>query len=140
MKIDTDIFDNDQGYEARGIVAKIMPIGYYEQGPLMKVRIYRYLTFDCGKGKPSFAAKFVEQAQVMTKNGESFLDANKLKPGQIVVSPGFIYEKIPMSSPLMTEHLKALKTYKRKDIIKSEKSDAPAIDIGVIDPKNLTKQ
>lgn len=141
MKIDTDIFDNDQGYNALGVVAKIMPIGYYEVGAFAKVRIYRYLTFDCGKNV-SFAAKFVEQAPVKIENGESFLDTSNLKPGQIVVSPGFIYEKIGWSSPLMTEHLKALKKYRPKDIITGEVDKAAGpVDLGEIKvPPNTTKQ
>ena len=142
MRIETDFFDNDQGYEARGIVARVMPIGHYQDGPLMRQKIYRYLTLDCGDGRQSIAVRFVAQARVTKKGGESFLDTSELKPGQIVVSPGFVYEKITMSSPLMVEHLKALKTYKRKDIMTAEvdKSAGP-IDLGEIKvPPNTTKQ
>lgn len=140
MQVSNDFFDNGQDYHARGIVARIMPIGHYQVSILVKEKIYRYLTLDCGNNQPSFAVRFVAQAEVVQENGQTFLNGAKLLPGQIVVSPGFIYEKIAWSTPLWNEHLKALKTYKRKDIIISEKIAAPAIDLGAIDPLGLTKQ
>lgn len=140
MRVEVDIFSPEQDYEARGVVARVMPIGHYEEGVLLRKPIYRYLTLDCGPGRDSYAVEFVRQATVTVTAKGSFLDPREIKKGEIVVSPGFIYRKIPWSSPLMTAHLKALKNYKRKDIVKADvDKTAPAIDLGKIDPHNTTK-
>lgn len=144
IRVDTDIFETDQGYHALGIVARINKIGHYQDpSPLIltKTYIYKYLTFDAGPGRNSFAAEFVRQAGITVIDGQSYLDASGLKEGEIVVSPGFVYKKIPWSTKIMDCHLDALKKYRPKDIIKSyvDPTDK-AIDLGTIDPHNLTKQ
>lgn len=141
MQIKPDVFNPSQDYEARGVVAQAVQIGHYQEGPLLRRPIYKYLTLDCGPGRPGIAIEFVREAEyVKTKEG-SFLKADGLKEGEIVVSPGFVYKKIPWSTPLMNAHLKALKSYRRKDIIHSyvDKSDAP-IDLGTVKPPTNTKQ
>lgn len=134
MKVEEDYFDRAQGYEARGIVARIQPIGHYQASVLLRLPIYQYLTLDCGEGRKAMAVQFVGTAPYNEVNGERFLDATKLKPGHIVVDPGFVYKKITMTGQIMAEHLKALKRYRRKDIIKAERdASGGSIDLGMID-------
>ena len=132
VHVNTDVFSNDQGYDALGVVARINKIGEYADGPLMRKPIYQFLTFHAGGGKPSFVAKYQRQAAIAIKDGQSFLDASELKVGEIVVSPGFIYKKIPWSSKLMNCHLDAMKTYKPKEIIIASAPTEPAIDLGTV--------
>lgn len=140
MNVEEELFDTSKAYEARGIIAKIMPIGWYKESPLVRKRVYQYLTLDCGDGRNSICVKYVGEAPFVEQNGEKFLDASALKEGEIVVSPGFIYKKVAMSGVIMTEHLKALKTYRRKTILDATKEDGPAIDLGEIDFAGVTKQ
>ena len=133
MNVEEEFFDSSQGYEARGIVARIQPAGFYQNGALLRLPIYRYLTLDCGKGRKGIAVKLVGQAAFIERNGERYLDASKLKEGQIIVEPGFIYQKTTMTGALMAEHLKALKTYRRKTIIKADRDTGGDFDLGVMD-------
>jgi len=141
-RVDKDFMKGDQDYEARGIIAKIGPIGHVHYGP-MQVPVYRFLTLDCGDQKPSICVEFVRKADTIKEEGsnEPYLDMSKLKNGEFVVSPGFVYRKIPWTTPLINAHLHALKTYRRKVIVKSDvdKSSGP-IDLGTLDPNNITKQ
>lgn len=127
---------SDQAYQARGIVTGVETIGFIDG-----VRpVFKYLTMDCGPDRPGICVQFVREADTVTTEAGKFLDTSKLKPKDILVAPGLIYRQIPWTTPLINVHLQALKKYRRKDIITSEKADAPAIDIGTIDPLNLTKQ
>lgn len=139
-EIKTDGMKGDQSYEARGIIAKIGIIGHVLHGP-MQVPVYRFLSLDCGDQRPSIAVEFVRKADMMQDAAGPYLDITKMKEGEIVVSPGFVYRKIPWTTPLINAHLHALKTYRRKVIVKSEvdKSTGP-IDLGTLDPNNITKQ
>lgn len=123
----------DQGYEARGVVARIQPIGYYNESTLLRLPVYKYLTLDRGAGQQGIAVQFVGAAAFIEENGERFLDTRRLKPGHIVVHPGFIYKKVTMTGTLMAEHLKALKKYKRKVIIGTDREDSGGFDLGVMD-------
>jgi hypothetical protein len=139
-EIKTDAMMTSQDYEARGIVSKIGVIGHVLHGP-MQVPVYRFLTLDCGDQKPSMAVEFVRKADIMHDGTGPYLDITKMKEGEIVVTPGFVYRKIPWTTPLINAHLHALKTYKRKVIVKSEVDrSAPPVDLGVYDPHNITKQ
>lgn len=148
MRVETDIFQSSQGYEARGIVARINKIGHYDDTlvgapSLIGARkpIYQFLTFDAGKGKPSFAAEYVREAKIIVNKQGTFLDPRDLKEGEIVVSPGFVYKKIPWTTKIMNCHLDALKKYRPKSIIKADvDQSAGPIDLGTIDPLGLTKQ
>lgn len=137
----TDFLKHDQSYEARGIVARISPIGHYDEGLLTKQLIYGYLTLDCGPGKKAKCVRFMRECSwIDTPEGRQ-IDGSSLQVGEIIVSPGFVYKETPFTGTLMAEHLKAMKTYRRKVIITQEvdKSAGP-IDVGTIDPLNLTKQ
>lgn len=127
---------NNQGYQARGIVARINKIGNVQVG-LIHTPVFQYLTLDRGKGQRGIVVKFVSPAPrvINELTGEEFLDLESLKEGDIVVSPGLVYEKIEWTDALYTEHLKALRTYRPKDILISEapSKGEDAIDLGKID-------
>jgi len=135
MDIETGLRD-DQGYSARGVVAKVQHIGDL-QSDILITPIYKYLTLDCGKGNRPQCVEFVKPAPrvIDETNGESYLDLAALEFGEFVVSPGLVYKKIEFTSALYTEHLKALQTYRPKDILIADKSEAKEefIDGGHID-------
>jgi len=133
---------SDQGYEARGIIARMNKIGSYSLGPLNAIPIYEYLSLDCGPGKPSILVKFDRPAPVAPGlDGQPYIDVSKLKEGDIVVNPGFIYSRVPWTTNTMRKHLMALRRYRPKTILSSfVDKDAKKIDLGVIDPKGVTKQ
>ncbi len=126
----------DQGYEARGVVARINKIGDVQIG-LIHTPVYKYITLDRGAGQRGIVVQFVSPAPrvIDELSGDEFLDMASLKEGDIVVSPGLVYEKIEWTDALYAEHLAALRTYRPKDILIS---DAPskgeeAVDLGKID-------
>ncbi len=133
--VTADYLGTDQGYEARGIVARVQPIGHYQDSVLLRLPVYKFLTLDRGAGQKGMAVQFVGAASFIEENGERFLDTRRLKPGHIIVHPGFIYKKITMTGMLMAEHLKALKTYRRKDIIQADRQtdESESIDMGIMD-------
>jgi len=124
MDIETGLRD-DQSYSARGVVAKIDKIGDLQYDMLI-VPIYKYLTLDCGKGNRPQCVKFVKPAPrvVDEVSGESYLDLAALEFGEYVVSPGLVYKNINFSSMLYSEHLKALQSYRPKDILVADTSEA----------------
>jgi len=137
-KVDTKRLKDGMDYAARGIIARIQPIGHYEHGPFQRAPFYRFLTMDAGKGHDKFAVEFYKKARI-DKDGT--LDMSELKEGMIVVSPGFIYKKIPWTDALLVEHFKALKVYRPQTIIKSDVDrDAPVTDLGAINAPPGTKQ
>ncbi len=137
-EITTDKLASDKDYEARGIIAKIQPIGHIQTGVLTTAPIYKYLTLDQGRGKKSLIVKYVGKAP-MTPTKE--LDYDKLKLGDIVVSPGLLYRKTGWTGALMAEHMAALKTYRPSVIVTAEKdTTSPALPEIVIDPYNLSKK
>ena len=105
--VEADVLDPNKSYEARGIISAMDPVGYYQEG-LLRSPIYRYLTLDCGKGKPSIAVEFVREARWIARGAERYLDLKDVKEGEILVSPGFVYKKIPWTSQITAAHLKAL--------------------------------
>lgn len=135
-EITTDKLASDKDYEARGIIAKIQPIGNIQLGMLVAQPIYKYLTLDRGKGIPALLVKFKGKAP-MTPEKE--LDYSKLRLGDIVVNPGLLYQKAEWTGALMTQHLAALKYYRPSVIVTQERDTiTPATDI-VIDPLGLSK-
>lgn len=131
VKISDKHIDTAQAYSARGIIGKLGILGQIDLGHGLITPIYKFLTLDAGKDNPSIAVEFVKPAPILLgDDGDSYLDVEKIEPGMFVVNPGLLYKKIPMFDNLMAVHLKALKRYKRKDIITYEKEDAPAIDLG----------
>jgi hypothetical protein len=135
---------NDQAYEARGVIAKYLQMGHYDVGRAIpfQVPVYRFLTLYPGKGQPAIPVQYYMPAPVIEDKGEVVLDLGKLKPGDFVIHPGLVYRKCAWFSALHAEHLKALPSFKPKDIIVADKADEPAIDIGTIDATSdqVTKQ
>ncbi len=137
-EISTKKLQSNKDYSARGIIAKIQPIGNIQLGILTAQPIYKYLTLDQGKGKPSLLVKFEGQAPTTP---EKELDYDKLRLGDIVVSPGLLYRKAEWTGFIMAAHLAALKKYRPSVIITQEKdTSSPALPEIVIDPYNLSKQ
>ncbi len=100
---------------------------------MLRLPVYKYLTLDRGAGQQGIAVQFVGAASFVEENGERFLDTRRMKPGHIIVHPGFIYRKITMTGALMAEHLKALKTYRRKTIMAVDREESGGFDLGVMD-------
>lgn len=126
-----------QPYERRFIVAKMGSAGTFTEGR-RTFRIWQFITFHVPNGLP-FAAEFVGKAPV-DKRG--FLKLESLRAGQIVVKPGFIYNKVAMTGVIMAEHLKAMKTWKPPvpEVVYEKDLSAPAVDMGIIDLTGATKQ
>ena len=115
-------------YIARQKVAHMERIGYFHVDNV-KYTMWGYLTFYCGPDEVAIAAKFDRIAQY-DEQGE--LVTFGLKPGEIVVKPGFVYKTIPMTGMILTEHLRRMRTWKPKPTYEYEKSDEAAVDLGVI--------
>ncbi len=139
MLVDENSLSSDKQYEARGIVARINPIGVYGSGGV-NMPIYQFLTMDCGPGREKILVEFVGPAPYNEVGDTNELDFSKVKEGDIIVQPGFLYRRRTWTGELMTKHLEALKRYKPKIIVSSEVDrSTPAQEI-TIDPLNLTKQ
>lgn len=126
----THIAGNNQEYQRRQIVARMGKAGEFRMGGKRFI-IWKYMTFWAGHDQPSVAAEFVRPAD---KDAEGFLHIDNLKPGEILVTPGLIYRKIPMSGVIMAEHMKKMKHFQPRDIVTHVKdTSTPAEDLGVID-------
>ena len=132
LKVSNKNMDRSQAYQARGIIAKMGVIGEMEIFAGFKTPIVKFMTLDAGQGEAPIAVEFIEPApMIIGQDGETYLDIEQIAPGMIVIQPGLLYRKIPMFDTLMAKHLKALKTYKRKDIIEAEApAEGEAIDLG----------
>lgn len=121
-------------YNERQVVARMESIGVFRmlsRGRERKFHIWGYMTFWCGEGVPAIAAKF---DRVAAQDEKGNLVTYGLNPGEIVVMPGFVYKIIPMTGAIMLEHLKVMKTWKPRVKIEYVKDDAPAVDLGTINP------
>lgn len=126
----THIAKSDQNYQRRQIVARMGRAGVFRLGGKRYI-IWKYMTFWCGNDMPSIAAEFVRQAD---HDKDGFLRIENLREGEIVVTPGLVYRKIPMSGVMMAEHIKAMRNFKPRDILVMDKdTDAGAVDLGAID-------
>lgn len=133
----TKIAKSDQPYERRQIVAYMGRAGRFRMNG-KNYTIWKYMTFYVGKGKPPVAGEFVRMAD---RDKEGFLRLETVKPGEMVVTPGIIYRKIPMSGVMMAEHMRKLKRFKPRDLVVYEKdTSSPAVDLGEIDLTGVTKQ
>ena len=133
----TYIAGHDQEYERRQIVARMGKAGEFRIGRKRYI-IWQYMTFWTGPATPAICAEFVGPAP---KDEDGFLQIGKLKPGEILVTPGFVYRKIPMSGLIMAEHLRKMKTFRPRDVIEHYKDTAAgAVDLGTIDMRGQTKQ
>lgn len=138
MFVNDKNIESSRGYEARGIIAKINQIGYYAVGPMLKVPVYQFVTLDCGPGREKIIVEFSGPAPYDKKTQE--LDLNKVKEGDIVINPGFLYKKRQWTQELMSEHLRQLKNYKPKILVKAEVDRSIPMGNITIDPHNITKQ
>lgn len=124
---------NDQAYHARGVIARINPVGEIGLSGLTTSKIYEFITLDTGKGNPAQCVRFVGKAPMLiTEDGEQQLDMAMLKEGDIVVSPGLLYRKTEFTGAVHAEHLIQLQKYRPKDIIIADAPDASeeAVDLG----------
>lgn len=126
----THIAKSNQDYERRQIVARMGKAGEFRLGGKRYI-IWEYMTFWSGHDKPSIAAKFVRPAPT---DKEGFLRIEDLRPGEILVTPGLVYRKVPMSGLIMAEHMKKMKHFKPRDITVADidRSEG-AVDLGTID-------
>lgn len=133
----TKLAKSNQLYERRQIVSYMGKVGHFRMDG-RKFIIWKYMTFYCGEGKQPIAAEFVRMAD---KDEQGFLRIEGLKPGEIAVTPGLIYRKVPMSGLMMAEHLRKMKNFKPRDLVIYEKdTTSPAEDLGTIDLTGATKQ
>ena len=143
MRVSEQKMANNQAYEARAVIARYHVMGHYQAGIALKVPVYKFLTLYQGEGREAIAVEFQRPAPVIPgDNGETFLNIEALREGDIVVDPGLVYRRIPMFPNLMAEHMKALQRFKPKTIISAEKDDAPPVDLGTLDATTdqVTKQ
>ena len=133
----TKLAKSNQPYERRQIVSYMGKVGHFRMDGRRFI-IWKHMTFYCGKGVAPIAAEFVRMAN---RDDEGYLRIEDLKPGEIAVTPGLIYRKIPMSGLIMAEHMRKMKTFKPRDLVVYEKdTSAPAEDLGTIDLTGATKQ
>lgn len=121
-------------YNERQVVARMESIGFFRmlaRGRERKFHIWGYMTFWTGDNSPAIAAKF---DRVAPQDEKGNLVTVGLKAGEIVVMPGFVYKIIPMTGAIMTEHLRVMRTWKPRVKIEYVKDDAPAVDLGTINP------
>lgn len=124
MQVLADNMSNNQGYEARGIVARIKEVGKVEYGGL-QLPVYQYVTLDTGKGNEPVVCRLKGKAPFIKDEltGETELDFSKLNEGDFIIQPALIYEKIEWSTKLRNEHMLALATYKPKDIVSAYRGE-----------------
>ena len=129
----TKLAKNAQPYERRQIVSYMGKAGLFSFGQ-KNYTIWKFMTFWCGGGKPAIAAEFVRMDE---RDDDGFIRMENMREGEMLVTPGLIYRKIPMSGLIMTKHLEKMKTFKPKDLVVYEKDTSSGpIDVGEID---LTK-
>ena len=123
----TKIARNEQPYQSRQLVAKVGRIGeFVVHGK--KYFIPAYVTFYAG-AQPAFAAKFDRLAE---RDHQDVLRMENMKEGEIILAPGLVYRKCPMTGGVMAEHLRCMKTFRPKVIVEHIKDGGPAADVGVI--------
>ncbi len=131
----TYLAKTDKTYEQRQIVACMEQCGIFRVDG-KKYKLWKYMTFWCGHDQPSIAAELVGRAPL---DSEGFLRLDDMKEGEMIVMPGFIYRKIPMSGLIMAEHMKKMKKFKPRTLIQHVKdTSGGAVDLGTIDLR--TKQ
>ena len=121
------IAKNGKPYETRQVVAKLGKVGSFTTGG-KSYFIPEYITFWTGEG-PSLAAKF---DRIADKDPQGVLRMENVKEGEIVVAPGFVYRKTPMTGMVQAAHLRAMMTFRPKTIVSHELDTAPPVDMGTI--------
>ena len=127
MDISTDKMRHEQSYEARGIVCKFNIKGYIGVESVRKP-FYEFISLDKGNGV--FQPTRFKGVAPKTKDG--YLDVSRLSVGEIVVSPGLLYENCAWNDQFLSRHLKCLKTYRPKDILVQERVQGSPIDLGTV--------
>lgn len=131
----THIANTNAQYEQRQIVARLDRLGSINMN-LQQYPIWSYLTFH-GGGMPAFAATFDRLAP---RDRENFLLLDDLRPGELVVTPGLVYRKIPMTGMLLMAHLDAMKYWRPKQTTSYEMDLSGVVDVGTIDLSGEVKQ
>jgi hypothetical protein len=125
-------FKGAELYEKRHIVAKFERIGELNVGGIV-MPLWGFVTLISRLDAPIIAAKFDRLAK---KDEEGHIRLEDTQPGEIILTPGLIYKKIPMSSPIMRKHEQAMKRWKPKPEFFFEKEKGPVVDLG---PVNMPK-
>jgi hypothetical protein len=126
----THIAGHNQEYERRQIVARMGKAGYFRM-ERKKYIIWQFMTFWTGPLTPAIAAEFVRPADI---DEQGFLRIEKLRPGEILVTPGLVYRKVAMTGIIMAEHLKKMKRFRPRDVVEHFKDTAAgAVDLGTVD-------
>lgn len=136
MKVTEKKMANDQAYEARGVVARFDPMGHFQSGVMLRVPVYRFLTLYRGAGREAIPVEYHRPAPyTRDESGELFLNLAALQEGDFVVSPALVYRKCLWFDALMAAHMKALQSYRPKDIIQADKPEEgeSAINLGTMD-------
>lgn len=111
------------------IVARMQRHGAFRMDG-KKYILWKYMTFYTGSDQPAICAEFVRIADT---DKEGFLRFDALQEGEIVVTPGLIYKKIPMSGLIMAEHLRKMTRFRPKAQVVYEKDKGAAVDLGTVD-------
>ena len=117
--------EQEHTYVKRQIVARLDFVGNVDD----VMPFYRYLTIWNGPNEKATAVRFRGFARV---DKDGFMDYSLLKPGDIVISPGLVYEPVTMTGQIMAAHLKRMQTWKPKEEIVYEKSDEAPVDLGAL--------
>lgn len=126
----TFIAKSAQTYQRRQIVARMGRVGEFRMDGKRYI-IWKHMTLWASHDQPSIAVEFVRKADI---DKDGFLRLEAIQEGEILITPGFIYKKIPMSGMIMNEHLRKMRRFKPRDITVAEvdRSDG-AVDLGTID-------
>ena len=118
-------------YSRRQPVARFFKIGSMKVNGIQRT-LWGFMSFYNGLGKPPTFGAFGGLAPV---DDFGNLAMQELSEGDIIVAPGIIYKPIPLmdvTGKMMAEHERAMKTWRPRPQIVTEKDDAPAVDLGVI--------
>ncbi len=126
----TQIADDGQTYKRLQMVARMGKAGIFEYKG-KKYHIPEVITFFEGYLAEPVAAIFSRPAII---DKEGFLRIGMLAVGEIVVTPGLVYQKIPMTDKILKEHVRRMATFKPRDQLVTQKdTTAGAVDLGTID-------
>lgn len=125
----TKIANTHTPYERRQIIAKCGNAGNFTiKGKLFKIP--EYMTFYTGKDSPAVCGRFLRPADT---DERGFLRLEGVREGEIVVDPGFVYQKVQMPGLVILEHLKAMRKFKPSEVVEYVKDEeAPSVNMGSI--------
>lgn len=121
----------ERPYARRSPVSRFFAVGRISVGGIDRT-LWGFMSFYNGLERPPIFAAFAGTVPV---DSHGNIRTEDLKEGTIIVEPGLIYNPIPptdVTGKMMAEHDRAMKIWKPKTQIITERSDAPAVDMGVI--------